>query len=167
MTVNLPWNSRPPEVANLLNPAFCAVLLFDTVKQYQGEGYDGLPYALSFLVLPIILHKNTRQELPKTRSTKMSAWLQDKSFVKIGFAKRARLTVPFTNEAIIYGVYGQVLALSSEGLLTPGSSKISRSKKGDFYDEIYEYRMKAQFLGKWFSDAGSVSTIFAQWGIKP
>lgn len=165
--MNLPWDSRPPEVANLLNPAFCSVLLFDTVKQYQSEGFDGLPYPLSFLVLPIILHKNTRQSLPKTRSTKMSAWLQDKSFVKIGFAKRARLTVPFTNEAILYGVHGQVLSLSNEGLLMVGSSTISPPKRGNLDDEIFEYREKAKFLGKWFSDVGSVSTIYAQWGIKP
>jgi len=167
MTMNLPWDRRPPEIANLLNPAFCSVLLFDTVKQYQSEGFDGLPYPLSFLVLPIILHKNTRQSLPQTRATKMSVWLQDKSFLKIGFAKRARLTVPFTNEAIIYGVHGEVLSLSDEGLLMSGSSKISNPKKKTLDDEIYEYRMKAIFLGKWFSDVGSVATIYALWGIRP
>lgn len=48
-----------------------------------------------------------------------------------------------------------------------GSSTISSPKRGNLDDEIFEYREKAKFLGKWFSDVGSVSTIYAQWGIKP
>lgn len=33
----LPWSERPIEVATLLNPAFCAVLLRDAIEAYEYE----------------------------------------------------------------------------------------------------------------------------------
>ncbi len=60
------WSDRVVKEANLLNLAFGAVLLAETVAHYDNKAHQGLPFALAFLVLPIILHEKTRRSLPIT-----------------------------------------------------------------------------------------------------
>jgi hypothetical protein len=68
------WNDRPTEIANLLNPAFCALLLAQAVRGYQEETKVGLPYALAFLVLPLVLHKPTMTRSAAELQLEFSHW---------------------------------------------------------------------------------------------
>src|ERR1039457_6981771 len=54
------WNDRPPEIAHLFNPAFCALLIREGVLGFVEVSPGGMPYPLVFLLLPIVLHKATR-----------------------------------------------------------------------------------------------------------
>ena len=73
-----PWVLRPPEEANLLNPAFCCVTLAAAVLGYASVDKTGIPYPLTFLVLPTVLHKATRESLPSNRTrTSLAAWIQE------------------------------------------------------------------------------------------
>ena len=71
------WSERPIEIAHLLNPAFCSTLLFESITGYKQENGSGMPFATAFLVLPVVLHKPTRDHLPKSIATKLHAWIQD------------------------------------------------------------------------------------------
>ena len=62
----LNWENRPVEITHLLNPAFCAVLLHDSTRAYVEIINPGISYPLMFVILPLILHKATREEFPKT-----------------------------------------------------------------------------------------------------
>jgi ABC-3C biological conflict system middle component len=59
-----PWNKRPAETANLLNPAFVGVLLRKAIDGYTAESEAGMPFELIFLVLPLSLHPPTAARLP-------------------------------------------------------------------------------------------------------
>lgn len=95
-----PWSERPPEQARLLNPAFLGTTVWSCAKGYASIDKHGLPYALSFMVVPIVLHKATRECLPRTPRTSMASWLGDNPRAQVGFAERAR--------ALLLGHRGQV-----------------------------------------------------------
>jgi hypothetical protein len=89
------WEERPIEVANLLNPAFCALLLRGTVLEYAKTASAGMDFPLVFMVLPIVLHKATREALPKTTISKFHAWFQEHQALRIGFSTRVQQLAPF------------------------------------------------------------------------
>src|SRR6202521_325469 len=96
-----PWEDRPAEVANLLNPAFCGWIIFQCVKSHIDES-DGrpMPYALAFLVLPLVLHRYTRETM-KSTTRHLQVWLNGNQQSKIGLAERARSLVPYSREALM------------------------------------------------------------------
>ena len=162
----LPWEKRPEEVANLLNPAFCSILLMDAMAGFQIERNDGLPYPISFLVLPLVLHKLTREAFPTTIRTKMHVWVQKNPEFRIDFAERIRQLVPFTKEAIAFGINAGTFILTDQALLKAIKSDIAKTIWPD-QAEPTVCRVKAKFLGQWLSKAGDMTTVFAMWGIMP
>jgi hypothetical protein len=76
-TWDLDWNERPSEEARNLNPAFCGELIFRAVSDYRKLKPQPFSFALSFLILPIALHKATRDRLPGKASTAFVGWLAD------------------------------------------------------------------------------------------
>ena len=73
----LPWEKRSTEIANLLNPAFGAVLIRQFVDGYFDRSGQHTPYLLAYTVLPFILHAQSRSKLPKIYNpqTKLLAFL--------------------------------------------------------------------------------------------
>ena len=55
------WDQRPFEIRNLFNPAFCGLVLFRALHGYEEEDARGMPFSLSLLVLPLCLHKDSRE----------------------------------------------------------------------------------------------------------
>src|SRR5262249_7113123 len=93
-----PWDPRPAAAANLLNPAFVATVLASCV-QAHGAARGPLPLPLAFLIAPVVLHRATREALPKSTATSLPGWLQDNAERLVGFGARARALVPFAREA--------------------------------------------------------------------
>jgi hypothetical protein len=71
------WPNRVVEEANLFNPAFCTSLIAKAADEYNKKAHRGLPFALGFLILPIVLHHGTRAALPSTTVTSLLPWIQD------------------------------------------------------------------------------------------
>lgn len=69
------WANRPPEIAALLNPAFCGFLISTGLDAYTKNVNEGAPYAFPFVMLPLILHKPTRQIFPRSYRTAFSTWI--------------------------------------------------------------------------------------------
>lgn len=161
-----PWNQRPIEIANLFNPAFCSILIADAISSYIDDGGSNFDYPLSFLILPIILHKATRDNLPSKITTKMHVWLQEKPEFRIDFAKNTRYLVPYTREALIYGVNSGIVNISDKGSLIRSDVTIKKPKWPKDSEPSLILR-KATFVGRWFARSGNTSTIYAMWGIQP
>src|SRR3546814_16848028 len=59
---------RPPTEVDLIqNPALGALLLWRFARTYQGEVAREVPLHLAFLVLPMVLHQGSRNEIVSTR----------------------------------------------------------------------------------------------------
>lgn len=64
------WIDRPPIVAAMLNPALLAAILATAANGYRKESDHALPWALSFIIAPLVLHRGTRQALPTSTRTR-------------------------------------------------------------------------------------------------
>ena len=159
------WNERPTEIANLFNPAFCATLLGYTARGFQAQRSSGLPWVVSFLVLPLILHKNTRALAPKTKATKFPAWVERNPSIRVGFAERARHFVPHVREAIIFGVSAQLLRLDGSSMLLPGRA-LPKLELATDSEEVRDCIRKARSIGAVLATAGSDHTLFALLGVR-
>jgi ABC-three component (ABC-3C) system Middle Component 3 len=93
------WEERPIEVANLLNPAFCGHVIYGCAEAHESEADKPMPYALAFLVLPLVLHSETRSTM-KANTRHFEVWLSVNPEIKVGLATRARSLVPFARETL-------------------------------------------------------------------
>ena len=109
------WSNRVVEEANLFNPAFCATLLAKAIDEFAKKAHQPLPFALSFLVLPVVLHRGTRGALPGTTVTSLLAWVQDNREQLVDFAVRVQRLQGITREALLFGI--QHCALDSSDRL--------------------------------------------------
>jgi hypothetical protein len=161
-----PWNDRPPEIAHLFNPAFCALLIREGVLGFMEVSPSGMPYPLVFLLLPIVLHKATRESLPATVATKMHPWIQQHQEARIGFSERCRAVAAYTRQAIVFAATGTLLAFSQDGTLQAPRLRLRRPPWPPD-SESATCRQRARFVGRWLATAGDNATIFAVWGVRP
>lgn len=163
-----PWIERPREEAHLLNPAFCCVLLTSSVVGYSSVEPKGMPLSLIFMVLPIVLHKQTREALPSNTRTSLAAWLQRNPQSKIQYHERIVSLLPFVKEALLFGMINKWIAIREGGKI---QSKLTESNIRDIprktTKETSDYIMRAKFVGKWFASAGSAQTVMTLWGVRP
>lgn len=164
-----PWSSRPIEESYLFNPAFCALLIANTSSEFTKKTGYPLPFALSFMILPIILHQKTRKALPVTAVTSLMAWSQDNRETMVNFPDRVRLLNTITRESILFGAGQNVLCLDENGDIKKGPKVLSPTKKRTplLTQEVGECFERAAFLGRWLAGAGTTATIYASWGIAP
>ena len=114
------WANRPPEIAALLNPAFCGLLISTALDTYTQNTIEGAPYAFPFVILPLILHKPTRQAFPRSSRTAFSTWITNAdtaAIAKVGFAKRAKNMAPYVKEALTFAMQHNSIYVTESGLL--------------------------------------------------
>jgi len=163
-----PWMARSPEERALLNPSFFSLLFWHAATGHMAEGGVGLPFSTAFLVLPMVLHRETREALPKMVTTSLPVWLDDNQLVRARLAERAHTLVPYTKEALMFGgmrgfLNVSVDAVSAEhGWKRKISAELRRSS-----DEVRCCAKRADFLGRWFARAGSPATVMALMGVRP
>ncbi len=159
------WNLRTHEVAFLLNPAFCGRVLYSTIKTYNEKANRALPFPLIYLVLPLVLHKETRANI--NSRTQLQLWIQRYPQLLIDFPKRARELVPITNESVEFLLQtgNIILTLNGELEISPTLKSLSKTKFVD--DEISECLKKGEHVAKWFVAAGKAETIYIELGVRP
>lgn len=162
-----PWAKRTREEAHLLNPPFCCVNIASACAGYRKSSNIPLPFGLVFMVLPIVLHKHTRESLPRNISTSIPAWLQEYADARIGFYERLMALQPHSREAIRYGLSYGWLSIGDTGgircvVKDTQIDRAIRSLDGDAQHCV----SRSRFLGRWFATASS-ETIMTLWGIRP
>jgi len=164
-----PWFDRVVEEAYLFNPAYCATLLAKTTDEFFKKTGRPFSFALTFLVLPVVLHQGTRRALPASTVTSLLPWIQDNREQLVDFALRVKRLKVITREAVLFGAQHQTLALTEQGNLIVGSKRQSATEKrtGLFTAEARECVDRAGFIGRWFAAAGTTATIYAAWGVSP
>ena len=160
------WTQRPTEVAHLLNPAFCALVLVHAIRGYFEEANGGLPYPLIFLILPIVLHKPTRDFLPNSVATRMHPWMEEHQQVQVGFADRCSSIIDYTREAMIFAVTRNLLQVAPDAKITARPQRL-RQPSWPPHSEAFVCLDKARFIGRWIARGGQPATVYAMWGIRP
>jgi hypothetical protein len=160
------WEERPVEIANHFNPAFCGEVLRRCINSYHQTNSLPFPYPLIFLVLPIVLHRNTRESISPRQRLTLHAWLQRYPDLRIGFAERASELILITKEALIFLLQVDAVRFDDQaGLISQPYRKVPIV--GQDEGEIADCYRKADMVGRWFARAGTVTTIYAMWGVRP
>jgi Family of unknown function (DUF6521) len=163
-----PWRARSIEERNLLNPGFCAVLLWHSARGYSIERKATMAIELSFLVLPFVLHRETRESLPRNIKSSLPTWLAEHPLVRTRLHERAFALRPFTREALLFGGSHGLLSLGAEGIHANAEMK-KRVTAGlkPTSDEVRACAKQAEFLGRWLEKAGDTETVMALLGVRP
>jgi len=156
---------RTHEVAFLLNPAFCGRVIYSTIRTYCEKTNRGFPFPLTYLILPLVLHKGTRSCI--NSKTKLIVWVQRYPQLLIDYPQRTRELVPITNEAIEFLLQTGKIFLNSNGELEilPTSRALSKTRFAD--GEIADCLKKGEHVAKWFATTGRVETIYIILGVRP
>lgn len=163
-----PWQARSSEERNLLNPGFCAMLLWHAAQGYASERTVPMAVELSFLVLPFVLHKETRESLPANIRTSLLTWLAEHAIVRTRLGERAAALRGFTKESLIFGGSHGLLSLAQDGVRANADMKkrVNAALRSTS-DEVRECAKRAEFLGRWLEKAGGTETVMALLGVSP
>jgi len=159
------WGTRPSDVASLFNPAYCAALLNRVAAGYQGSTKKGLPYALAFIALPLMLDSRSVSLLPSSAKSRIHTWLLNTPEVVFGFGRKAKSMAPFAREAIAFGMQNKILGYVAGMRLAPIDSK--GIKQWQKMPENVALGRQAQLLGKLLSQVKDVPTAFVFFGVRP
>ncbi len=159
------WNERPFEIRNLFNPAFCGVVLLRAFQGFEEEDDSGMPFSLALLVLPLCLHKDTREILSNSPRSYLLKTISDNPQILVGFAERTRSLLPYTFEALGFAMQLQSFEVTSQGRLRVRDRGIR--KKVDGTQESIECQRAARIVGRNFAKLGDRVTIYTTLGIRP
>jgi Family of unknown function (DUF6521) len=162
------WHERPREEANLLNPPFCSLLITLAIEHFQKNSNSGMPYVYAHLILPMVLHKATREAMPRSTLRSLSAWLEEYPALRAGLADKVISLKPFVRDALLYGMTHGCLSVDENGLLGIGKKPRGiAAYELKSSNEVRDCIKRAQFTGRWLATAGSIPTVMALWGIHP
>lgn len=159
---------RSPEERALLNPSFCAVLLWHAAGAHSSSSGETLRFETAFLVPPLVLHRETREALPNAVTTPLAAWLEGHPLARSRVPELARTLVPFTKEALTFGgAHGFLDLRAGRVATTPGwKNKVAAILRASGA-EVRECARRSEFVGRWFARTGDASTVMALMGVRP
>ena len=167
------WHDRTIEERNLLNPAFCAVVLWHLAKGYQAEGVgmsegeSGVPIELAFVGASFILRGQTRNQLPRDTRTSLPAWIHDHPLERSAVAKGVVVLRSYVRDAVIFG--SQYGALTVAGVVLTANEPVSRritSYLRQSSAEVRDCAQRAVFVGRWLRKGGTPPTVMALLGVQ-
>jgi len=162
--VSRPWRERPEEERYALNPALLAQVIAQAAAGYSQEAAGGMPFALSYLAVPVVLHAETRAALPGSVATSMASWLGEHELLRRAVRARTVPFAPLVREGLVLGLRTGALRLDRGTLHVPRPN--AAVPRGDL-PELHQLLRAARLLGRLFARVGSASTVFAMWGVRP
>lgn len=156
---------KSAEIENLLNPAFCGVVCVAIVEGYNSKSKTNIPFYLPYILLPIVLHLESRTAIPSTSVTKFHLWIQGHDHLRIGFVERTRNLEQFVSEGMRF-LHGQgLIEIDDEAniILTNTAFKNKVLSKSQ---AISEYVKKAKIIGSMCGKTNSGTAVLAMLGIR-
>lgn len=167
------WHERTIEQRNLLNPAFCAIVVWHLVRGYQIESKSLgaistlFPLELAFVGSSFVLRGQTRNQLPRMTSTSLATWIYDHPLERSAVAKGVVVLRDTVRDALLFGVQQGLLSVNGRGLdSTEAQAKKIKAYLSTSSDEVRECMRKAAFVGRWLCKAGAPPTVLALLGVQ-
>ncbi len=148
----------------MLNPALFAVIAAAAAEEYERAAKERMPWSLTFLIPPLVLHRDTRDALPKTTATHWPTWIGRNPVLLAGYPLRARALVGPARGGLRFGLEQGVLTVDGDGRLT-GRLR-AKARPADVGDVAVVVRSSG-FVGKWLTKLDSPATAFALLGVAP
>jgi hypothetical protein len=159
------WNERPREIRNLFNPAFCGLVLARGVEGFTEEVSRSMPFSLSLLILPLCLHKRTREQIKEGNRSYLTKILQDHPEIRVDLARRARGLLPYTMEAFAYLASCGAVDVDESGCVALRNNTVRKSIAGS--QDTKDCQTVARSLGRKLALINDRATIYTTLGIRP
>lgn len=159
------WNQRPREVRNLFNPAFCGLVLVRGMEGFTETANRPMPFSLTLLILPLCLHKRTREQIKEANRAYFTTILQEHPEIRIDLAARARGLLPYTMEAFGYLMACGAITVDPSGAITITEETVRKSIVGS--QDTKDCQTVARSLGKKLALLNDRVTIYTTLGIRP
>ena len=160
-----PWNQRPREVRTLFNPAFCGLVLARGMEGFMEAANRPMPFSLTLLILPLCLHKRTRDQLKAANRSYLTSILQDHPEIRVDLAQRARGLMPYTMEAFGYLMACDVITIDDAGAIALKTEMVRKNLSGS--QDTKDCQTVARSLGKKLALLNDRVTIYTTLGIRP
>jgi len=160
-----PWNQRPREIRNLFNPAFCGLVLARGVEGFSETLNRPMPFSLTLLILPLCLHKRTREQIKEARRAYLTKILQEHPEIRVDLAERAGGLLPYTMEAFAYLMSCGAIDVDESGCVVLRENKVRRSIAGS--QDTKDCQTVARSLGRKLALIDDRATIYTTLGIRP
>jgi hypothetical protein len=159
------WDQRPFEIRNLFNPAFCGLVLFRALYSYQEEDARGMPFSLSLLVLPLCLHKDSREVIVSSPRSYLLKTAEKNQQIMVGLADRVMQMLPYTFEGLGLLMERGCIIVAEDGCIQAVPKKVRKSVGGTA--ETVACQKVARIIGKEFARIADRATIYTTFGIRP
>jgi hypothetical protein len=161
MSLMTEWSARSGVPAALLNPALMAVITAAAASGYERETQAAMPWPLSFVIAPMVLHRGTREALPSRLSTHLGVWVSRQPVLRAGLPLRAQALVGPVREGIRFGLRYGLLETGPAGGVRQAVTRLRPPDAGD----LRAILAKATFAGRWVSSSEEPATVFALLGV--
>jgi hypothetical protein len=159
------WELRSPVPAAMFNPALVAVTIATAANQFEETSGFPMPWPLAHLVTPLVLHKPTREALPRTKATSLTKWSSDNTVLIAGFPARAKQMAPYVREGLRFGLReGTIELVGGDALRSLAEPQITPRKTAGDLPVIYR---ASGMIGRVFGRAGSAASIYAALQVQP
>ncbi|MEM6410158.1 MAG: three component ABC system middle component [Pseudomonadota bacterium] len=164
-----PWAERPPEVANLFNPAFMGSLTYEYVKAHVKAKETDAPLTYLLVASTAVLHRPTRGRLPGTTITSLPSWSLANEDLLVGFANRQRGIRPYVLEGLRLALRASALKMGEGHGLALGERKVGFGARylREATAEAKDIVDRMRFAARWFARSGSEATVLATWRVRP
>lgn len=158
------WENRSWVTASMLNPAIVGVTIVAASNMFEDHSGEPMPWELIFLIVPMSLHKDTRESLPTRIDSHAAKWIAETASIQASFPQRVSSMAAYTREGFRHALRSGALELVENGKLrgTP-SWKLNKTRE----HELAVIVGKAAFLGRWFAHTGTPATLYALFGVSP
>lgn len=148
------------------NPAFCACVLVYFTAAFVTVNKCGPELPVAYLSLPIALSGDLGVSFERTnRNTGLLEWLERNPNIQIELAERLNWSMDIVTDAIRFGCFSKVLAVTQGGRLSLGNRKIKKNAVKMLSEGPAQSFKHAERLGYWFAAAGSTKTVFDMMGL--
>ncbi|MDF1613848.1 three component ABC system middle component [Desulfurivibrio dismutans] len=159
------WDQRPFEIRNLFNPAFCGLVLFRALHSYEEEDARGMPFSLSLLVLPLCLHKDSREVIASSPRSYLLKTTEKNQQLMVGFADRVTQMLPYTFEGFGLLMERGCIVIADDGRIQTVPNKVRKTFTGT--DETVSCQKVARVFGREFARIADRVTVYMTFGIRP
>ncbi|MEQ3657819.1 MAG: three component ABC system middle component [Glaciecola sp.] len=161
-------SSFSDEELGLLNPAYVGFLLYSSLLEFEAFKKEGMNCALPFIAMPMAMNKQISTCLPTTVKTTIGAWVASNEGALASLHSQAESYNNVVKSSISFLLDRNVISICKNGNLRLENKSLVNNpvlftKSADMKEALKASRM----IGRWFSHAPSVETIFAQLGVRP
>lgn len=140
--------ARPPEAVALFNVVLTSELLVNACWAKAQQGSTGLSWPAAFLILPLTLHPETRDSLPRDRRITLARWAVRNHDILADMEYRMANMVLPTKRAIRHGFRAGRLGLDGTDLVALARPK---GVLPQWPAELRDSVKAARFCGPWFN----------------